>query len=320
MSDAHSSTSVQDESAPTYDAGYDHPDVGSPGHFVAEGPRAHGFLILYHDVTRLLLGEHSAVIKTYFALGTFTNASRESRPSIPTVARMVGMHERSVYRAIDRLQAMGLVGVMHTPGQVNRYRFRSPGEAGYPTPDTRVTPDTRIPKPLTPVSPKQEREQENVTDPHPVQISDVRAGAREGGRVEVVDRKADGSGTVIRAQRQPPAGGANERSSVPNREVPSGVALNDPYWAAGDGYHKQCLEKTLAAYPKPANYRDAMIAWQEVIGDSFITDPNMPQKVWDGLVLWKRHWKAEQTEPRYIPAFENWIRKRRWENAPGGQR
>jgi hypothetical protein len=261
-----------------------------------------------------------------------------------TLAETTGLSVNTVSRSVMELKRRGLIRVEYQKTQEGTKRTISFAllSSVYPP----RTPDSAHPKMVSPHTPNWgvrtpqngAQTRENVTrekDPPPVQISDAHGGAGE-------ERMADGSGTVIRPSQ--PKGPKSEGGSVdpgkrahPGQERNSGVPkqtdgydvaytvseeLALPYWTVADGYHRVCLDKTIEAYPKAVNYLDALIAWREVIGTSFEDDPAIKQRLWDGLVAWKRKWNAEQTEPRYIPAFHNWLRKRAWENAPttGGRR
>jgi hypothetical protein len=83
-------------------------------------------------------------------------------PSVSTLAKGTGICERHVPRVLAALERTGWITVTRSPGRSNSFLLKTPPTpdsgvrgADNRTPDSGVTPDSRVRGPLTPESPKQ---------------------------------------------------------------------------------------------------------------------------------------------------------------------
>jgi len=92
----------------------------------------------------------------------FDSPRGQSSPSLQTIAAQMGLSVRQVQRLRAGLEKTGYLQVTTRPGRTSVYDFQrlalaclelESAEAASDTPDTSVTPDTRVMSPLTPVSP-----------------------------------------------------------------------------------------------------------------------------------------------------------------------
>lgn len=83
------------------------------------------------------------------------NATHRAWPHLPTIARQTGLHRRTIIRATERLEALGLITVERKPGCSNRYIIHTSkdaraGDTKSPVTPRHVTGDTTPPPPVTP--------------------------------------------------------------------------------------------------------------------------------------------------------------------------
>ena len=73
------------------------------------------------------------------------DASNRCAVSVPTLARWAGVDERSIYRALEHLEALGELQITRRTGRVTSYFLPMPAENEAPNPWHSVTPDTVSP-------------------------------------------------------------------------------------------------------------------------------------------------------------------------------
>lgn len=79
-----------------------------------------------------------------FALASAADdASKRCAVSVPTLSRWAGVEERSVYRALEHLEALGELQVTRRTGRVTGYLLPLPAENDAPNPWQGVTPNPR---------------------------------------------------------------------------------------------------------------------------------------------------------------------------------
>jgi hypothetical protein len=261
--------------------------------------------MLYHVIARPLLTEHSAVLRTYVALGLYSNVQRAAYPSIDTIATDINMDPRSVYRAIDRLETLGLLSVIRSPGKPNHYVMLSPGDDGFLTPDTRVTgaastPDTHVTPPLTPMSPEQDGLNKK----------------KESSSAEKESIRDNGRSSVGAESTTPPPTPAPQKKSTDKPMTRLAREEADSYWQ--EERVKHFFLEIRKLYPRTLDRGQEMEAFRKTVGAKIVQHPDLDTQIWNGLHAWIAYWQKEGTETRFIPHFSTWINGERWDAKPTG--
>jgi DNA-binding transcriptional MocR family regulator len=107
-------------------------------------------------------GETVCVWATMVALYLHADRSGRCNPSTSTLAKVTGLSERSVLRAIARLESTGVIAqVERSEGIANTYHLRTrdravTGQGAEPVTALTPTRDSAVVEPVTGLSPKQE--------------------------------------------------------------------------------------------------------------------------------------------------------------------
>jgi hypothetical protein len=72
------------------------------------------------------------------------------------------------------------------------------------------------------------------------------------------------------------------------------------------------FDVTFAKWPKKTDRDMALAAWREVWTDARCSDEAFIRAFGNGIDGWRRYWKEEETEVRYIPKFANWLKDEKW--------
>lgn len=274
--------------------------------FRVKGPPSHGFTILYNSAARILLGEHSAVVRCYLCLCIRSNDERQMYVSMKKLAEDMGMAIASAEKAVKRLEEVGLLKVTRPTsigrGKANEYELLMPVESPQPTGDIRVvypqssTPE--VPSPLGTNNNGVEQRKEKTTAP----------------------KSDQGKGAEIRGGGASPAG----VSGVSN---PVDAYFQDPVNGPVRSWQ---FDQVFGKYPKQENERAARAAWMHRIGTQMDqarqgADPESPAvKLWLAVFYAVDWWNAKVTgklgedawKPQYIMTMDKWISQEKWMDAP----
>lgn len=302
--------------------------------FGVTGQNPIGFALLYHDTTRRLLKQHSAILRTYLCLGAFANSRRDAYPSRSKIAKLIDMDPRSVQRAISTLESIGLLSVRRFPGSTSFYHLLAPDEDGYGVHqggDTHVsTGETPMSRGVeTPMSPKQEPIYQQPNN----NLSSSRARDEDGVPVDFDEEEKldEVQENAPMPNGQPSGKQAQSSSEQKGRSVQSNgnirldAEMRNPYWQGEAGEERRrSLSAVYQKYPKPGDRLPVAVAYREVIGeyaDSSRSDGiAFYEHVWNRLHDWMEHWQKERTEDQWIPYLANWIRKEKFNEVPGVRR
>lgn len=323
-------------------------DDGPDETFVVAGQRPMGFSILYHDTARRLIWEHSAVLKTYILIATFTDSKRDAHPSIQRIADMTDQNRRTVQRAISRLEELGLIHIARHQNLPSIYHLLSPHDEGYAKgkvgSDEGGRSGDRSGMDATggavsmsqggrsPDRPNNNHEQKPInkttTPPTPSsRVHDPHADSRTEEEEEAVDRIRQEYDAPTPDQSREVAQ-ENERQSSQsvqsNRQsqTPLDQERALPYWHENDGERAKSFKAIMDLYPKPGDKLKAAQAYRTVIGTRADSPDGVAffKHVWERMQDWMEHWQREGTEDRYINFLASWIEKEKWNEVPGVRR
>lgn len=221
-----------------------------------------------------------AGLRVYVALGKWANDG-SCFPSRRTVAEFVGKSVDTVDRAIKELAKLGALTV----------EARTDPATGERTSNRYILHDAR---PNT--APVRHPGRVDAATPGRVDAALTKTSPNQ---IETPP-KAPGTGAD-----QPGLGGELTLAASDGTPVPTAAQLVEEEFAA-----------FWQAYPRKVGKPQARAAFRSVLkrergGMDAVTD-----RVADGLKRWRAHWKAEGTDPRFIPHPATWLNQERYNDRP----